>query len=678
MGLLLRPWRLFTEHISGKIILPYLVIVFLLAVLATYVVMSLVSTSIFDKFRQDLADGGRAANESMLKIEEGHLTVLRQMTFTVGVDEAIAGKDAASLQRLLGPIQVNTRIGYVDVFDAEGRQIFALRPQERQQDVARLVDPNAGSWGPVRRVLDGVVDELGDKHVSMVRTSWGEDIIYTAGPVVFGDQRLGVIAVGTPLTAVVGRLSQEAVMGITVYDTAGQLLASSIRGMTLDYPIADEDRRVITEEGQVATRPLDLGGDRVLEMIGTLNIRRADVAYLGVAKTVNIVLDTGTRTRDMLIVLFSFVTLVVLSVGLWLARQLTRPIDELVKATELVRKDELDFEVPILSRDETGVLAREFNTMVAGIRERNKAREAFGRYFSDDFYELVQKGDLSLGGEKREITILMSDIRSFTTLSEKMDPTALVAMLNEYFELQVAAIKRHGGEVDKYMGDAILAKFGAPRWYPDHARRAVLALLGMREGLEEFNRRRVERGEQPIRFGIGCNTGPAIVGNIGSTSRMEYTIIGDSVNATQRIEDLCKELKWDLLISDTTYEQVQDLVEVGEPHPIILRGRTKETLVYPLIGLKKATDETRRPTGPVIEHVPAAASPHTLPVAHAAPMHGIAAEVLAASASSGNGHATSETDGPAESSDPVSRHRSFDELAREIDMLVRKAGDGNR
>jgi adenylate cyclase len=110
----------------------------------------------------------------------------------------------------------------------------------------------------------------------------------------------------------------------------------------------------------------------------------------------------------------------------------------------------------------------------------------------------------------------------------------------------------------------------------------------MRRNLEEFNRELQASGHRPLRIGIGANSGLAVVGNIGSIERMEYTIIGDAVNATQRIEDLCKELRWDLLIGDTTYAQVKDVVEVGPPHAITLRGRQQQTLVYPLLGLKSA------------------------------------------------------------------------------------------
>jgi adenylate cyclase len=591
------PWQKLTafyqEKISTKIIGLYMVLVFAVGALAAYVVIFALGGSIQTTITDQLANKGRAANGAMVKLEDSLLTVQRTMSFTVGVEDDIVAKNLVSLQRRLGPIQVNTRTQYVDVFDAQGVQIAALRPEERAAEVSRLVDPNAKDWSPVRFVVNNSVDEFGDKFTALIHTSWGEDVVYSGGPVKKDGETVGVILVGMSLSTVADRLTQEsAATALTLYGAEGQPIATTLRGGLEAVPSIDPAlvRQFENNTNTVSLRDNNIGGVPLKEMVNMLSIRGKPAVVLGINEDASqLYAQTFTAQVVMMLVLSGVAGLVIV-LGLLLARSLTRPINALVNATERLRDGDLDVEVPVMSRDETGVLAREFNQMVGGLRERDKARDAFGRYFSEDFYSMVQAGQLELGGEKREITVVMSDIRSFTTLSETMDPTELVSFLNEYFTLQVDAIKRHGGEVDKYMGDAILAKFGAPIWYPDHARRAALAMLDMREALEIFNKRREDRGEAPIRIGIGANTGQAIVGNIGSTSRMEYTIIGDTVNATQRIEDLCKELRWDLLISETVYDAARDLVEVGEPHAITLRGRQNETLIYPLVSHKVQTD----------------------------------------------------------------------------------------
>jgi adenylate cyclase len=228
------------------------------------------------------------------------------------------------------------------------------------------------------------------------------------------------------------------------------------------------------------------------------------------------------------------------------------------------------------------------------LKERARAQAAIESYMSPKVYQLIQKQELEIGGVRREITVFKTDIRDFTNLSEKMDSVALVDFLNRYLERMVEPIANHDGEVDKYMGDAILAKFGATESYPDHAQRAVLAMIEMIEACDRLNEELARDGLPMIRMGIGCNTGEAVVGNIGSAQRMEYTIISDAVNTAQRIEDLCKEVGWDLLISDQTYEQARDVVEVGDPWTIRLRGKTQDTLVYPILGRKGAVPPARR------------------------------------------------------------------------------------
>lgn len=595
-----RGWRRlltpFTHRISGKIIGPYLLLVFLLATLATYVVMNLVTTSLEEKFRSQLADAGRAANEAVVRLEGEHLKVLRQMAFTEGVAEALAAGQAEELQRLLAPIQANARIDFVDVLDARGALLLALRPPERADEALRLIDLNAHQWPPVRQVLDRVEDALGDKFSAIIQTPWGP-VLYTAGPVKLDNELVGVIAVGTPLEKVVARLSQEAVAGVTLYGPDGAVVASTLPGATDALSVSPALYRELLESAsEVRLRTIALGASRYQEMLGVLEVRRRPAALMGVSQSVSLIVDKGAETRNGLVLLFSAVVFLVLLTGLVLARRLTRPIMLLVDACKALAAGDLSHEVPVVSSDETGLLTVTFNQTLQGLRERDRAKDAFGRYMSPELYESIQRGELKLGGETREITILISDIRGFTTLSEGMEPEELVSLLNSYFESQVDAIQRYGGTVDKFMGDAILARFGAPVWYPDHARRAVLAMLAMRAALEEFNRQLEAQGRTPLRIGIGANTGPAVVGNIGSSSRMEYTIIGDTVNAAQRIEELTKELKWDLLISDNTYEQVKDLVHVAPPHRITLRGRQQETLVYPVIGLKPQSVAEAGPT----------------------------------------------------------------------------------
>jgi adenylate cyclase len=212
-------------------------------------------------------------------------------------------------------------------------------------------------------------------------------------------------------------------------------------------------------------------------------------------------------------------------------------------------------------------------------REREQTVREFSRFVNPHVVqELVAHGGLSRSGESRQITILFSDIRGFTTLSEKRTPQQVVELLNRYFTLQVEVVFRHGGSLDKFIGDAIMAFWGAPLDDPEHARQAVEAALEMGEVLQRF---RKELGEEDASFdvGIGIHTGPAVVGLIGSEQRREYTAIGDTVNLGSRIEGLTKGVSR-ILVSRETMEACGDAFEFKSYGSFKVKGREQEVELF--------------------------------------------------------------------------------------------------
>jgi adenylate cyclase len=192
--------------------------------------------------------------------------------------------------------------------------------------------------------------------------------------------------------------------------------------------------------------------------------------------------------------------------------------------------------------------------------------------------ELVAHGGLSRGGESRQISILFSDIRGFTTLSEKRTPQEIVALLNRYFTLQVEVVFRHGGSLDKFIGDCIMAFWGAPLDDPNHAKNAVAAALEMADVLQRFKH---ELGEQDAEFdvGIGIHSGPAVIGLIGSDQRREYTAIGDTVNLGSRIEGLTKGVSR-ILVSRDTMELCGDAFDFKSFGSFKVKGRDQEVELF--------------------------------------------------------------------------------------------------
>jgi adenylate cyclase len=235
--------------------------------------------------------------------------------------------------------------------------------------------------------------------------------------------------------------------------------------------------------------------------------------------------------------------------------------------------------------DELEDLAIGFNSMVDGLQERDKLKTTFGKYMTDAVVDHLMAGKVQLGGEVLTATILFSDIRSFASISEKMDAKSLVALLNEYFTEMVDEVIKEDGVVDKYIGDAIMAVFGAPVAKPDTAIHAVRAAIGMRKALAALNEKLVARGMKAIATGIGIHTGQLVAGNIGSEKRMEYTVIGDAVNLASRLEGATKELGVAVLISQETYDLVKDHVEARPVKEITVKGREQPVMTYEVLGL---------------------------------------------------------------------------------------------
>ncbi len=241
-----------------------------------------------------------------------------------------------------------------------------------------------------------------------------------------------------------------------------------------------------------------------------------------------------------------------------------------------------------------GVLFPLVERAVAEEMEKRRVRQLFSRFISPKMVEqLLAVEDLSTLNRRAELSILFSDIRNFTTLSERLSPEEVVALLNPYLEAMTAVIHRHGGTVDKYEGDAILAFFGAPLPLEDHAKRAVRAAWEMREALAAFKAEWTGRSPLPEDFdiGIGISTGEVFVGLLGPEDRLNYTVIGDHVNLAARLQDATKRYGWPILISETTAEQVADEFELEFVEAARLKGKTQAVGIYKVLGPKQAADD---------------------------------------------------------------------------------------
>jgi adenylate cyclase len=259
-------------------------------------------------------------------------------------------------------------------------------------------------------------------------------------------------------------------------------------------------------------------------------------------------------------------TTIALELTVLLSRSIQRPIADLRQATEAVMRGDFSVAVPVTTADEVGDLATSCNEMVQGLAERERIRDAFGTYLDREVADYILSDRFDEEGIELDVSVLFTDVRDFTSFASGAEAKEVVAALNGLFEVVVPIVARHGGHVDKFEGDGLLAVFGAPEPYRDHAIRATRAAV-------EICRRVNERGEAgDLRVGVGVNTGRVVAGAIGGAGRLNFSVIGDAVNVAARVEAMTRELDRDVLLTAATVEAIGSGMPVESAGKHRLRG----------------------------------------------------------------------------------------------------------
>ena len=265
------------------------------------------------------------------------------------------------------------------------------------------------------------------------------------------------------------------------------------------------------------------------------------------------------------------------------ARRLSRPVQQLAAHTQVIARGDYATPITLNRNDELGHLANAFNRMSLGLAERDRVRDLLDKNVSPEVAAQLMRDGAALGGEEREVTILFADLRGFTTLSEKLPPREVVTLLNRYLDRMSAALEAHGGIIDKYIGDEIMALFGAPVAQNDAADRALAAALAMERALAVLNTELAAEGRPPLALGIGINTAHIVAGNIGSHRRLNYSVIGDGVNIAARLQSLTRTpaFKTNIIISAATVAALRDSKSTPRPlGPAPLKGRTEPVEIF--------------------------------------------------------------------------------------------------
>jgi class 3 adenylate cyclase len=312
--------------------------------------------------------------------------------------------------------------------------------------------------------------------------------------------------------------------------------------------------------------------DRLLELLGMHDVGKAIVPLQG---WVLLVVVAGS--------------IVALFLSTLISHDVASKAEGLVEAMRRVERGEVDAQLVVASTDEFAELYRGFNRMTRGLVERERLRDAFGRYVAPELAEEVMRHGVSMRGGVTRASVLFADIRGFTSLAERMPPVEVVSLLNSYFAAVSPPIRAEGGFINKFGGDSLLAVFGAPVPAEDHVARAVRAALGVRAALAALNARAKAEGYVELRIGIGIHTGEMVAGSVGSPDRMEYTVIGDVVNVAARIQALNKDFGTDVLVSAAVYEQLGEAALARPLPPVSVQGKAAPLEVYALEGAPLAS-----------------------------------------------------------------------------------------
>ncbi len=344
---------------------------------------------------------------------------------------------------------------------------------------------------------------------------------------------------------------------------------------------AHNEIKFVNNPGKAFTPPSDLYNVTIpILLAGKKEIGKVSVG-LGTER-----IESATNKMQLILIFIAIAGLFVGILGaLILSNYLTKPIKELVRGVQAIAKSNFEQKISVKSNDEIGDLTLAFNNMAKSLKEKEQIKDAFRRYVSRQVAEEIFKDPSkyieTLKGMRRKVTILFADIRDFTPLAERLLAEEVVVLLNEVLTIMTEVVFKYEGTIDKFMGDSIMAVFGAPIIHKDDTDRAILVAIDIQKAIEEVNRKRLQSFKEKIRIGIGINVGEAVVGNIGAKDRLDYTVIGDSVNLASRLEKIAK--GGEILISEQVFKEANISFVCNEPTFVKLKGKEKPVKCYNVV-----------------------------------------------------------------------------------------------
>jgi adenylate cyclase len=438
------------------------------------------------------------------------------------------------------------------------------------------IGQSLAAFSPLKDAIDS-----GETATAVVEVD--NELLQMVAVPVLGPDVIGFLMLGQAIDDSVASRLQEDTRSDVTFLTGSQVFASSWPS-DRDHPqSAALLPAALLQVRQRNPSLLTVGGERYLSLAIPVDAHLSQPLYVLIQGSYDRAVAPLHTLQWRVAMIGTIALACALITGILLAGGITGPVRLLVNAMHEIPRGNLRHRIQIDRNDEIGFLSRSFNEMADGLAEREHIKDTFGRFVSRDVAEAVLGGRVPLAGERREVSILFQDIRGFTALSEKLDPVALLRLLNQFFTEVVAAVEAQGGVVKQFTGDGVMALFGAPQPRADHTERAVRAALGIVTRLAQLNILLQSEGIAPLRIGIGIHTGEVVAGLIGPDERVEYGVVGEPVNLASRIEALTKELPATILVSKEIAARLSSEFVLGRTVLLSVKGKSGPVAVVEVL-----------------------------------------------------------------------------------------------
>ncbi len=556
--------------LQDRIVLFFVALLMAVQLASFYLIRFAIERTAQDSLRQELQVGARVFQR---QLEQGTLQRVESasvLTSDYGVREAIATQDRDTVLSAMSNHGARIRADSMAVVALDGT-VFADTQDAgavgRPYPFPDLINEAASrgrTWGA--RLIGG-------KPFQVI-------VVPVLAPVPIAWVSIG-FRIGDAMALDLQRLTTAEVTFVGSAGSEGMVLLASTLPPPRRAPLMRESTRVVAE-GTGGTR-VALGNEDYEVLAVRLEGTGSEPIYAILARSVTEGLESYQVLQVLLLFLAGFSLAITVAGAVRIAKRITQPVAELAEAARQVARGNYAVDVQATGSIEITELANAFRGMTRGLAERDNMRDVLGKVASNSVAEQLLSGQIELGGEEREATVIFTDVRNFTALAETLTPTQSLQLLNEFLTAISAIVEAQDGVVDKYLGDGVMAVFGAPIARADDPQRALEAALSIRDGVRLLGLSLKERGLPHPEVGVGLNTSRVIAGNIGSPTRLNYTVLGDGVNLASRLEGLTKRYQVPIVAGELTRERVTGIV-FRELDKVRVRGKSIPVRIFEPLG----------------------------------------------------------------------------------------------